>query len=147
MDCSTARFLCPLLFPRVHSNSWPLSWSCYLTISSSTAPSPFASNISQHQVLYQWLFASGGQSIGALAFASVLPMNIQGWLPLALTGLSPLQSKGLSRVFSSTTIGKHQFGTQPFLWSNSHIHTWHDYWKNHGFDYTDLCPQSDISAF
>ena len=70
-----------------------------------------------------WLFASGGQSIETSA--SVLPMNIQGWLPLGLTGLISLLSKGLSRVFSSTTVQKHQFfGTQPPLWSNSHIRTW-----------------------
>ena len=70
------------------------------------------------------LFASGGQSIGASASASVLPMNFKGWFPLGLTGLMSLLSKGLSRVFSST-IWKHQvFCAQPFLWSNSHSHTW-----------------------
>ena len=72
-----------------------------------------------------WLFTSGGQNIGASASASVLPMNIQGWFPLGLTRLISLLSKGLSRVFSSTTVQKYQFfGTQPTLWSNSHIHTW-----------------------
>ena len=71
------------------------------------------------------LFASGGQIIGSSALASVLPMNIQGWFLLRLTGLSSLLSKGLSRVFSSTTVWKHQFfSTQPSLWSSSHIHTW-----------------------
>ena len=71
------------------------------------------------------LFTSGGQSIGASASASVLPMNIQGWFLLGLMGLISLQSKGLSRVFSSTTVSKHQFfGAQPSLRSNSHIHTW-----------------------
>ena len=70
------------------------------------------------------LFASSGQSIGASASASVLPMTSQGWFPLGLTGLI-LQSKELSRVFSSTTVQKHQFfGAQPSLWSNSHIRTW-----------------------
>ena len=70
-------------------------------------------------------FASGGQSIGASASASVFPMNIQGWFPLGLTSLISLQSKGLSRVFSSPTVWKHQFfRTQPSLWSSSHIHTW-----------------------
>ena len=65
------------------------------------------------------------QIIGASASASVLPMNIHGWFPLGLTGLISLQSKGLSRVFSSTTVQKHQFfGTQPSLLSNSHICTW-----------------------
>ena len=69
-------------------------------------------------------FASGGQSIGASASTSVLPMNIQGWFPLALTDLI-LLSKGLSRVFSNTTVQQYQFfGVQPSLWSNSHMHTW-----------------------
>ena len=86
------------------------------------------------------LFASGGQSIGLYASASVLPMNIQGWLLLGLTGLISLQSKGLSRVFCSTTVQKHQclnlvlslvYG--PILTST------HDYWKNHRFDYMNLC--------
>ena len=69
------------------------------------------------------LFASGGQSTGASA--SVLPVNIQGWFPLGLTGWISLQSKGLSRVFSNTTVQKHQFfSTQPSSWPNSHIRTW-----------------------
>ena len=71
------------------------------------------------------LFTSGGQSIGVSASVSVLPMNIQGWFPLGLTSLISLQSKGLSRVFSSTTIWKHQlFGAQPSLWPSFHICTW-----------------------
>ena len=88
-------------------------------------PSPPALNLSPHQGFFQWwLFASGGQSIGASALASALPMNIQGWSPLGLIGLISLLSQELSRVFSSTTIRKrHFFGTQPSLWSNSHIHT------------------------
>ena len=70
------------------------------------------------------LFASGGQSMGVSASASVLPVNLQGWFPLGLTGLISLQSKGLSRVFSNTTVWKHQFfGFQPSLWSNTHICT------------------------
>ena len=70
-------------------------------------------------------FSSGGQSIGASVSASALPMNIQDWFPLRLTGLSSLQSRGLSRVFSNTTVQKHQFfDTQPSLWFNSHIHAW-----------------------
>ena len=71
------------------------------------------------------LFASGGHCIGALASASVLPMNIQGQFPLGLTGLISLLFKGFSKVFPSTTVRKHQFfSAQPSLWSNSHIHTW-----------------------
>ena len=71
------------------------------------------------------LFASGGQSIGASASAWLLPVNIQGWFPLGLTGLISLLFKGLSKVFSSTRLQKHQFfATQSSLWSDSHIHTW-----------------------
>ena len=71
------------------------------------------------------LFASGGQRIGTSVLASVLPMNIQGWFPLGWTGLISLLSKGVSGVFSSTTVQKHHFyGAWPSLWSNSHIHTW-----------------------
>ena len=72
-----------------------------------------------------WIFASGGQSIGASVSASVLPMNIQGWFLLGLTVLISLLSKGLSRVFSSTTVWKHQFvGAQPFLGFNAYTHKW-----------------------
>ena len=75
--------------------------------------------------LVSWLFTSGSQSMGASASASVFPMNIQGWFHLGLTGVISLQSKGLSRVFSNTTVQKHQFiGVQPSLWSNSHFDTW-----------------------
>ena len=75
--------------------------------------------------LMSWLFISGSQSIGVWASASVLPKNIQDWFPLGLIGWLSLLSKGLSRVFSNTTVQKHQFfGSQLSLWSNSHIHTW-----------------------
>ena len=75
-------------------------------------------------------FSSGGQSIGASVSASVLPVNFQNLFPLRWTGLISLLSKGLSTVFSNTTVQKHQFfGTLPSLWSNSH--SIHDYWKNH----------------
>ena len=71
-----------------------------------------------------WLFSSGGQNIGTSASASILPVNIQDWFPLGWTGLISLKSKGLSRVFSNTTVQKHQFSSfQLSLWSNSHIHT------------------------
>ena len=90
-------------------------------------------------------FASGGESIGVSASTSVLPMNIQDWSPLGWTGWISLQSKGLSRVFSNTTVQKHQFfDIQPSLWSISQIHTWP--LENDSFDYMDLCWQSDISA-
>ena len=75
--------------------------------------------------LMSQLFASGGQSIGAPASSSVLPMNIQDWFPLGLPGWISLQSMGLSRVFSNTTVQKHQFfSAQVSSQSNSHIHTW-----------------------
>ena len=119
-----ARILFPLLSPVVCSNSCPLSQSCHPTISSSVVP--FTSCLQSFPAWgsfpMSWPFASCGQNIGASASASVFPMNIQGWFPL---GLISLHSKGLSGVFSSTTIGKHQFfGAQPSLWSNSHIWTW-----------------------
>ena len=93
------------------------------------------------------LFTSGDPSIGVSASASVLPVNIQGCFPLRLTGgLISLLSKGLLRIFSSTTVGKHQFfSASPSLWSNFHICTW--LLENHSFHYTDLCRQSDASAF
>ena len=97
------------------------------TISSSVFPFSFCpqSFPASKSFLKSWLFVSGAQSFGASASASVLPMIIQGWFPLGLTGLIHLLSQGLSRVFSNTTIRKHQFfGTQPYLWSNSRIHTW-----------------------
>ena len=110
-----ARLPCPPLFPRVCSNSCPLSQWCCLTISSSATFFSFALNLSQHQ---SQLFAPDGQSIGASA--SVLPMNIQGWFPLGLANLISLQSKGLLRVFFNTTIWKHQFlSAQP---SCSHLY-------------------------
>ena len=90
-------------------------------------PSPFAFNLPQHQGLFQWVCSlyQVATSIGASASVSVLQRNIQGWFPLGLTGLISLQSKGLSRVFSSTTIWKHKFsGAQRNLGSNSHIRKW-----------------------
>ena len=121
-----ARFPCPSLSPRIWPNSFPLSYWRYITISSSAAPfSSWPQSFwASRSFLARRLFLSGGQSFGASASASVLPMNIQGWSPLGLTNLISLKSKGLSRVFSSTTIRKHRFiSTQPYLWSNSHICT------------------------
>ena len=84
------------------------------------------------------LFLSGGQSIGGWTSASVHLMNIQDLFPLGWTGWISLQFKGLPRVFSNTTVQKHQFfGPQLSLWSNSHIHQ--NFWQNHRFDYTDIC--------
>ena len=106
-----ARLPCPSPTPRVFSNSCPSSQWYHPTISLSVTPfsshpqsfpAPDTFPVSQ-------LFTSGGQSVGASASASVLPMNIQGWFPLELTGLISLLPKGLSIVFSITTVGKHQF--------------------------------------
>ena len=122
-----ARLPCPSPSPGVCSNSCPLSQWCHPIVSfcvvpSSSCPQSFPAS---EFFLVSWLFSSGGQSIGASVSASVLPMNIQGWFPLGLTGLISLLSRGLSRLFSITTVRKHQlFSAQPSLWSNSHIHTW-----------------------
>ena len=117
-----ARLPYPLPTPRACSNSCPLSWWCHPTISSSVGP--FSSRLQSFPAsgffLMSQLFTSGGQSIGASA--SNIPVNIQDWFPLGLTCLISLQSKGLSRVFSNTTVQKHQFfGTQPSLWSGSYV--------------------------
>ena len=106
-------------------NSCSLSWWFYLTILSSATHFSFCHQTfpASRSFPVSQLFASGGQSIGALASATVLPMNIQDRFPW-LTGLISLQSNGLSRIFSSTIIWKQFFGTQPSLQSNSHILTW-----------------------
>ena len=117
---------CPSPTPGVYTNSRPSSQWCYPTISSPVIPfsscpqsSPASGSFPRSQ-----FFASGGQSIGVSASASVLPMNIQDWFSLGLTGLISLKSKGLSRVFN-TAVQKHQFfSAQPSSQSNSHIHTW-----------------------
>ena len=111
--------------PRVCSDSCPLSQGCHPNILSSVVPFPacLQSFPASGSFLMSHLFSSGGQSIGASASASVLPMNIQDWFPLGLTGLISLLYKRLSRVFFSTTVWRHQFFcAQPSLWSNSHIH-------------------------
>ena len=105
-----ARPPCPSPTPGAYSNSFPLSWWCHPTISSSVIPfsSCLLSFPASGSFPMSQFFTSGGQSSGVSASASVLPMNIHGWFPLGLTGLISLQSKGLSRVFSNTTVQKHQ---------------------------------------
>jgi len=120
-----SRLPCPSPTPRACSNSCPSSWWCRQTISSSVTP--FSSCLQSFPASGSFpvsqFFASRGQSSGASASASILPMNIQDWFPLGLIGLISLQSKGLSRVFSNTTVQKHQFfGIQLSLWSNSHTY-------------------------
>ena len=122
-----ARIPCPSPSRRIGSNSCPLSWWYHLTISPSVTPfsSCLQSLSAPGSFLMSWLFTSGSQSIGASTSASVLPMNNQDWFPLGVNGLTLFLSKGLSRVFFNTTLRKHQFfSAQPFLWSNSPIHTW-----------------------
>ena len=122
MDCSTPGF--PVLhhlpeFTQVHVH-WTIQ-------PSQSLPPPFLPSIflSIRSFPMSQLFPSNGQSIEASVSASILPMNIQDWFPLGLTGFISLPSKGLSRVFPSTTIGKHQFfDIQPSLWSSSHIRPW-----------------------
>ena len=133
--------------PGVYPNSCPSSRWCHSTISSSIVPFssclqsfPASGSFSMSQ-----FFASGGQSTRASASASVLPMKILDWFPLGLTGLICLQSKGLSRIFSNTTVPKHQFfGAQ--LYGPTLISI-HDHWKKHSFDHTDLCLLSSVSSF
>ena len=122
-----ARPPCPSPSPGVHSNSRPSSWWCHPAISSSVVPFSSCPQSLPASVSFPMsqLFTWGGQCIGVSALASFLPMNTQDWSPLGWTGWISLQSKGLLRVFSNTTVQKHQFfGTQLSSQSNSHIHTW-----------------------
>ena len=122
-----ARPPCPSPTPGVHLDSRPSNQWCHPAISSSVVPffyCPQSLPTSESFPMSQ-LFAWGGQSSGVSALASVLPKNIQDWFPLGWTGWVSLQSKGLPRVFSNTTVQKHQFfSAQLSSQSNSHIHTW-----------------------
>jgi len=122
-----SRLPCPTPTLRACSNSCPWSRWCHPVISSSVVP--FSSRLqscpASESFLMTQLFVSSGQSIGASASASGLPMNIQDWFSLGLTGWISLQFKGLSRVFSNTTVQKRQFfNDQLSLWSSSHTRTW-----------------------
>ena len=162
--------LLPSIFPsiRIFSSEsalgirWPNCWSFKSFLSFMSTESVMLSNLlilchplgllplqSFNQGLFQiesWLFASGGQRFGASASASVFLMNIQCWFPLGLIGLISSLSNGLSRVFSSTTIQKCEFfsGSAFIMVQLTSIH---NHWKNHSFDYTDLCWQNNVSAF
>ena len=136
-----ARLPCPSLSPRVYSNSCPLSWWCHSTILSSVAPllsCPQSFSASGSFPMSQ-LFASGGQIIGASVSISISPSSeYSGWFLLGLTSLISLKSKGLSIVFSSTTMQKHHSLVLSLLCGPTLISV-HDDWKNHSFEYTDLC--------
>ena len=141
--CCSVTQSCPILYtwtPRTPAHQTSLSFTMSLNLPrlmcfESVMPSnhlvlchPFSSCLQSFlasgSFLMSWLCTSGGQSIGASASASVLSVNIQDWFPLGLNSLISLQSEGLSRVFSNTTVKKYQFlGTQPSLWSNSHMTT------------------------
>ena len=126
---------CPSPTPRVYPNSCPLSWWSHPTISSSVVPFSSCPQSFPASGSFQTshLFASGGQSIGVSASSSVLPMNTQDWSPLGWTDWISLQSKELSRVFSNTTVQKHQSSVLSFLYSPI-LTSIHEYWKNHNLD-------------
>ena len=143
-----ARLPCPSPTLTVHSNSCPLNQWCHPAISSSVIPfssclqsSPASGSFQRSQ-----FFASGGQSIGVSASASVLPMNMQDWFPLGWTGWISLQSKGLSRVFSNTTVQKHHSSSFSLLYSPT-LTSIRDHWKNHNFDFTNPHQQSNVWDF
>ena len=148
MDCSMPGFPCPSPIPGACSNSCPLSRWCHPTISSSVISfsSCLQSFPASGSFQMSHFFASGGQSIGVSASASVLPMNIQDWFPLGLTYLISLQSKGLSRVFSNTLFRSISSSVLSFLYGPT-LTAIHDYWKNHSFDNMDYFWNSNVYAF
>ena len=128
MDCSMPGLPVHHQLPELAQTHVPWVGDAIQSSHPLSSPSPPTFNLSQHQGLFEWVsffFMSGGQSTGVSVSASVLPKNIQDSFPLGLTGLISLKLKGLSRVFSNTTVQKHQFfSAQSSLWSDSHIHTW-----------------------
>ena len=132
---SHARLPCPSPGSRAYSNSCPSSWRCHPAISSSVVPfsSRLRSFLASGSFPVCRFFTTGGQSIGVSASASVLPMNIQDWFPSEWTGWISLQSKGLSRVFSNTTVQSINSSVLCFLYSPT-LTSIHDYWKNNSFD-------------
>ena len=138
----------PSLSSGVCSNSCLLSHWCYINISSSATLFSFClqSFPASGPFPVSYLFTSGGQSIGGSASTSVIPMNIQGWFPLGLTSLVSLLSKGLSRVFSNTTVQKHQFFGAQLLYGPA-LTSIHDYWKSHSFDWAPLQIHSEFPEY
>ena len=123
---------CPSRIPGLYINSCPLSHWCHPAISSSVITFSFCpqSLPASESFPMSQLFTWGGQSIAVSALASVLPMNTQDWSPLGWTGWNSLQSKGLPRIFSNTTVQKHQFFSAQLLHSPT-LTSIHDHWKNH----------------
>ena len=126
MDCSTPSFPVHHQLPEFTQTHVHWVGDAIQLSHPLSSPSPPAFNLSQHQGLFQWVSSSHQVArVGVSASISVLQMNTQDWFPLWWTSWISLQSKGLSRVFSITTVQKHQFfGSQLSLWSKSHIHTW-----------------------
>ena len=143
-----ARPFCPSPSPRVCPSSCSLYWWCRPAISSSDALFSFCLQSFPASVTFpvSHLFTSDDQNTGASASASILPVNIQGLSPLRLTGLISLLSKGLSGVFSGTTDERHQFLSIVPCYCPA-LKTIRDHWEDHSLDYTDLCWQSNVSAF
>ena len=143
-----ARSHCPSPSPGVCPSSCPLHQWCQLAISSSDALFSFCPQSFPAPGTFpmSWLFTSDDQNTGASVSASVLPTIIQGWFPLRLIGLISFLSKGLSGLFSSTTVQRHQFFGALLLYSPT-LTTVDNHWEDHSLDYTDLCWQSNISAF
>ena len=130
-----ARLPCPSPFPGSCSNSCPLGWWCHPTILCCVVPFSFypQSFPESRSFPMSWLFISDAQSIGVSASASVLTMNTQDWFPLGWTGWISLRSKGLSRVFSNTTVQKNNSSAISLLYSPT-LTSIHDSWKNHSFN-------------
>ena len=142
------RHPCPSPSPGVCSHSWPLSRWCHPTIPSSVIPLPSCHQSFPASGFFQMnqFFASGGQSIGASASASVLPVNIQGWLPLGSAGLISLQLRDSQESSPAPQFKGTDSSALCLLYSPA-LTSINGYWKNHNFDYVDLCRQSNVSAF
>ena len=144
MGCSTPAFPALHYLPELAQSHIPWVTDAIQPSHHLSSPSPPAFNLSQHQGLFQWVGSLHhvAKVLGASTPASVLPMNIQSWFPLGLTGLISLLSKGLSAPhFTSFNSMALSLPSVPTLTSA------YDYWKNHSFDYADLCQESDVSAF
>ena len=139
---------CPSPTPRVYSYSCPLSQWWHPTISSSVVPFSSCPQSSPASGSFQMSqpFAWGGQNIGVSASTSVLPMNIQDWFALGWTGWISLQSKGLSRISPTPQFKRINSSALSLLYGSTLTFV-HDYWKNHSFDYMNLCWQSSVSDF
>ena len=142
------RSSCPSPTPGVYSNSFPLSWWCHPTISSSVIPFSSCLQCFPTSGSFQMsqFFASGGQSIGISASTSVLPMNTQDWSPLGWTVGSPCIPRESQKSSWTPHFKSIKSSALGFLYSTT-LTSIHDYWKNYSLDYMNLCQQSNVSAF